>query len=30
VRLGKLDASAVTMPLRFPPKATGGQTQRGA
>ena len=29
VRLGKMDASAVTTPLRFPPKAPGGQAQQG-
>lgn len=30
VRLGKLDLSAVTVPLRYPPKAPGGQTRQGA
>src|SRR5262245_20741947 len=29
VRLGKLDASAVTTPLRYPPKTAGGQAPRG-
>jgi hypothetical protein len=28
VRLGKLDASAVTSPLRYPPKAGGSQAQQ--
>ena len=30
VRLGKLDASAVTTPLRYPPKPGGGQPRQGA
>lgn len=30
VRLGKLDASAVTTPLRYPPKTGGGQARQGA
>jgi hypothetical protein len=30
VRLGKLDLSAVTVPLRYPPKPPGGQTRQGA
>lgn len=30
VKLGKLDASAVTTPLRYPPKATGQQAGQGA
>jgi hypothetical protein len=29
VRLGKMDASAVTSPLRYPPKAGGGQARQG-
>jgi hypothetical protein len=29
VRLGKMDASAVTTPLRFPPKPPGGQARQG-
>ena len=29
VRLGKMDASAVTTPLRYPPKPPGQQAQRG-
>jgi hypothetical protein len=29
VRLGKMDASAVTTPLRYPPKAAGGQPRQG-
>ena len=28
VRLGKMDASAVTTPLRYPPKPAGGHTAR--
>ena len=30
VRLGKMDASAVTTPLRYPPKPGGGQPRQGA
>ena len=30
VRLGKLDASAVTMPMRFPPKPPGYQARQGS
>jgi hypothetical protein len=30
VRLGKLDASAVTSPLRYPPTPAGGAASRGA
>jgi len=30
VKLGKLDPSAVTVPLRYPPKPPGGQTRQGA
>lgn len=30
VKLGKLDASAVTTPLRYPPKAPGEQAPQGA
>jgi hypothetical protein len=30
VRLGKMDASAVTTPLRYPPKPGGGQARQGA
>jgi len=29
VRLGKMDASAVTTPLRYPPKPAGGQPRQG-
>ena len=29
VKLGKLDPSAVTVPLRYPPKLPGGQTRQG-
>ena len=29
VRLGKMDASAVTTPLRYPPKPGGGQARQG-
>ena len=29
VRLGKMDASAVTSPLRYPPKSGGSQAQQG-
>ena len=29
VRLGKMDASAVTSPLRYPPKAGGSQARQG-
>jgi len=29
VRLGKMDASAVTTPLRYPPKPGGGQPRQG-
>ncbi len=29
VRLGKMDASAVTTPLRYPPKAAPGQARQG-
>ena len=29
VRLGKMDASAVTSPLRYPPKSGGGQARQG-
>lgn len=29
VRLGKMDASAVTTPLRYPPKPPGGQARQG-
>jgi len=29
VRLGKMDASAVTTPLRFPPKPPGSQARQG-
>ena len=29
VRLGKMDASAVSSPLRYPPKAPAGQAQQG-
>jgi DNA-binding NarL/FixJ family response regulator len=29
VRLGKMAASAVTSPLRYPPKAGGGQARQG-
>jgi hypothetical protein len=29
VRLGKMDASAVTSPLRYPPKTGGSQAQQG-
>lgn len=29
VRLGKMDASAVTSPLRYPPKAGGNQARQG-
>jgi hypothetical protein len=29
VRLGKLDASAVTMPMRYPPKPPGYQARQG-
>ena len=29
VRLGKMDASAVTSPLRYPPKSGGSQAQHG-
>ena len=29
VRLGKMDASAVTSPLRYPPKPPGGQARQG-
>ena len=29
VRLGKMDASAVTTPLRYPPKPVGPQAQQG-
>jgi hypothetical protein len=29
VRLGKMDASAVTTPLRYPPKAAPGQPRQG-
>jgi len=29
VRLGKMDASAVTTPLRYPPKPVGGQPRQG-
>ena len=29
VRLGKMDASAVTSPLRYPPKTGGGQARQG-
>lgn len=29
VRLGKIDASAVTTPLRYPPKPPGGQARQG-
>ena len=29
VRLGKMDASAVTSPLRYPPKAGEGQARQG-
>ena len=30
VRLGKLDASAVTMPMRYPPKPPGYQARQGS
>ena len=30
VRLGKMDASAVTSPLRYPPTPAGGAASRGA
>lgn len=30
VKLGKLDPSAVTSPLRYPPKLTGGTARAGA
>lgn len=30
VRLGKMDASAVTTPLRYPPKPGGNPAQQGA
>lgn len=30
VKLGKLDPSAVTVPLRYPPKPPGSQTRQGA
>lgn len=30
VKLGKLDPSAVTVQLRYPPKPPGGQTRQGA
>jgi hypothetical protein len=30
VKLGRLDPSAVTVPLRYPPKPPGGQTRQGA
>ena len=29
VRLGKMDASAVTTPLRYPPKPAGNQARQG-
>ena len=29
VKLGKMDASAVTTPLRYPPKGGGGQPRQG-
>jgi hypothetical protein len=29
VKLGKMDASAVTTPLRYPPKPPGGQARQG-
>jgi len=29
VRLGKMDASAVTTPLRYPPKPAGGAARQG-
>ena len=29
VRLGKMDASAVTTPLRYPPQPPGGQARQG-
>jgi DNA-binding NarL/FixJ family response regulator len=29
VRLGKMDASAVTTPLRYPPKPVGGTARQG-
>jgi hypothetical protein len=29
VRLGKMDASAVTTPLRYPPKPAGGTARQG-
>jgi len=28
VRLGKMDASAVTTPLRYPPKPAGGAARQ--
>jgi len=30
VKLGRLDPSAVTVPLRYPPKPPGDQTRQGA